>query len=552
MKNAKISRRSFLLGLAACSAAGVLTACKGTDAPSDSTASSVVEQPASSAASSAVQQAAPFLTVEDFPPLDGSTACIPLMAQMLADTTGMDLEEARSSITVSTTAYAWENFGLYDTTTRMLVVYEAPDYVKEELQEANVELEQKPIGVDALVFIVNEDNPVQALTRQQLRDIYAGKITNWKDVGGKDQEIVAFQRGEDSGSQTLFKKLLIQGGELMTPPSELAPAAMGELVDSIADYNNSANAIGFSVYYYIDQMYSKPGLRLLAVDGVTPSNDTLADGSYPLCNDFYAVIHPDAAADSPERQLYDWLDTEALKKVLDKLAVLVEHHTAPDLMICNYVYEHVEDGTSHTVRYTNVFPQNRLFDWVHVRHFRPDQNLLMHSVMYRTEVLRECGMVLPKHTFYVDNIFVYQPLPYVKSMYYMDLDLYRYFIGRADQSVNESVMVGRVDQQLRVTKHMIDCQDLDALKDQKRLRAYMVHYLSVMMAVSDIFLLLDGTPEAYTKKKELWQYLKDHVSPKVYRSVVLSLGGVSNVNVPGGDKVVLGCYRLAKKLFKFN
>ena len=155
MKNAKISRRSFLLGLAACSAAGVLTACKGTDAPSGSTASSAAEPPASSAASSAVQQPEPFLTVEEFPPLDGSTACIPLMAQMLADTTGMDLEEARSSITVSTTAYAWENFGLYDTTTRMLVVYEAPDYVKEELQEANVQLEQKPIGVDALVFIVN-------------------------------------------------------------------------------------------------------------------------------------------------------------------------------------------------------------------------------------------------------------------------------------------------------------------------------------------------------------------------------------------------------------
>lgn len=166
MKNAKISRRSFLLGLAACSAAGVLTACKGTDAPSGSTASSAAEPPASSAASSTVQQPEPFLTVDEFPPLDGSTACIPLMAQMLADTTGMDLEEARSSITVSTTAYAWENFGLYDTTTRMLVVYEAPDYVKEELQEANVQLEQKPIGVDALVFIVNEDNPVQALSQQ--------------------------------------------------------------------------------------------------------------------------------------------------------------------------------------------------------------------------------------------------------------------------------------------------------------------------------------------------------------------------------------------------
>ena len=315
MKNTKISRRSFLLGLAACSAAGVLTACSGSSEPASS-ASTAPEPPASSAASEVT--AAPFLTVEDFPALDCSTACIPLMAQMLADTTGMDLEEAQSIISVSTTAYAWESFGLYNTDTKMLVVYEAPDSVKEELEAANVQLEQKPIGVDALVFIVNEDNPVTDLTQQQLRDIYAGKITNWKDVGGQDLDIVAFQRRSDSGSQTLFQKLLIQGGKLMDPPTELAPTAMGELVDSLAAYNNSANAIGFSVYYYIDQMYSQPGLRLLSVDGVMPSNDTLADGSYPLCNDFYAVIRPDAAADSPERQLYDWLDTEAGQACIKK------------------------------------------------------------------------------------------------------------------------------------------------------------------------------------------------------------------------------------------
>ena len=314
MKNAKISRRSFLLGLAACSAAGILTACKGSDAPASS-ASASSEAPASSV-SEAPQD--PLFSEEDFPKLDGSTACIPLMAQMLADTTGMDLEEAQSIISVSTTAYAWESFGLYNTDTKMLVVYEAPDSVKEELEAANVQLEQKPIGVDALVFIVNEDNPVTDLTQQQLRDIYAGKITNWKDVGGQDLDIVAFQRRSDSGSQTLFQKLLIQGGELMDPPTELAPTAMGELVDSLATYNNSANAIGFSVYYYIDQMYSQPGLRLLSVDGVMPSNDTLADGSYPLCNDFYAVIRPDAAADSPERQLYDWLDTEAGQACIKK------------------------------------------------------------------------------------------------------------------------------------------------------------------------------------------------------------------------------------------
>ena len=314
MRTVKISRRAFLTGLGLASTAALLSACNTVPASSHSGAAPSQpdsEAPSSSAASEMPAQ--PILSVDEFPITDGSTACIPLIAQIMADTTGLDLETARSAVTTNTTAQAWRNLGLYGNnygdSVKLIIAYEAPESVKEELKADGDPLEQKAIGRDALVFIVNEDNPVQALTRQQLRDIYAGKITNWKDVGGKDQAIVAFQRGEDSGSQTLFKKLLIQGGELMPPPSELAPAAMGELVDSIADYNNSANAIGFSVYYYIDQMYSKPGLRLLAVDGVTPSNDTLADGSYPLCNDFYAVIHPDAAADSPERRLYDWLDT---------------------------------------------------------------------------------------------------------------------------------------------------------------------------------------------------------------------------------------------------
>ena len=324
MKNAKISRRSFLLGLAACSAAGILTACTGSSEPASS-ASVTPETPASSVSE---LPSTVLFTPEDFPKLDGSTACIPLMAQMMADTTGIDLEAAQSAVSVSTTAYAWESFGLYpdeESTARMLVVYEAPDSVKEELEEANVQLEQKAIGMDALVFIVNEDNPVTNLTQQQLKDIYAGKITNWKEVGGKDLDIVAFQRRADSGSQTLFKKLLIQDGELMDPPTELAPTAMGELVDSLAAYNNTANAIGFSVYYYIDQMYSQPGLRLLSVDGVMPSNDTLADGSYPLCNDFYAVIHPDAAADSPERRLYNWLDTDAGLQCIRKAGYVPAH-----------------------------------------------------------------------------------------------------------------------------------------------------------------------------------------------------------------------------------
>ena len=248
----------------------------------------------------------------------------------------------------------------------------------------------------------------------------------------------------------------------------------------------------------------------------------------------------------------DWVDVPSLHKALDKLRQFVRDNKLVDMMICNYVYEHAETNTQRVMHYRNVFPRNKVFGWDQIGRFRPSQYLLMHSVIYRTQLLRDCNLELPKHTFYVDNIFVYQPLPFVKSMYYMDLDLYRYFIGRADQSVNESVMVKRVDQQLRVTRHMIDCQDLDALKGQKKLRSYMLHYLSMMMAISDIFLLLDGSAAAKQKENELWAYLKAHTSAGVYRSIRYGFGGVTNLKIPKGDKLVLGGYRLAQKVFKFN
>ena len=298
-----ISRRSFLAALGLGTASALLAGCAG---PAGSSASS--GSASSQADAPAVE---PFLTPEEFPGVDGSTACVPLIAQIIADTTGTPLTEAQSAVNVSTTAYAWENMGVYDSeAVQLLIVYEAPDYVKEEISEAGAQLDQKAIGRDALVFIVNEDNPVQSLTLDQLRDIYAGRITNWKELGGDDAPIVAFQRGEDSGSQTLFRNLLIGDGDLMAAPTELAPASMGGLVDSIASYNNSANAIGFSVYYYIDQMYSQPGLRLLSVEDVTPSYDTIASQEYPLCNDFYAVVRSSDTAGTPQRQVYDWLSTE--------------------------------------------------------------------------------------------------------------------------------------------------------------------------------------------------------------------------------------------------
>lgn len=248
----------------------------------------------------------------------------------------------------------------------------------------------------------------------------------------------------------------------------------------------------------------------------------------------------------------DWLDIDGMLKVISTLKELNSRDTQLDLMICNYVYEHSQDNTSHTVDYKNVFPQNRIFDWSEVGKFRMSQYILMHSVIYRTELLRECGLVLPKHTFYVDNLFVYQPLPSVKTMYYMDIDLYRYFIGREDQSVNEKVMIKRIDQQIRVNKLMIDFYcDLDK-KFQNRLNAYMKNYLSMMLMISSTFLMISGTKENLEKKKELWQYLKNK-DEKVYAHMRYNLMGMA-ANPPGkvGRKTFEYGYHLIRKIYKFN
>ena len=177
----------------------------------------------------------------------------------------------------------------------------------------------------------------------------------------------------------------------------------------------------------------------------------------------------------------------------------------------------------------------------------------MHSVIYRTQMLRDCGLELPKHTFYVDNIFVYQPLPAVKSVYYMDVDLYRYFIGRADQSVNEKVMVTRVDQQVRVTKLMMDSHDLKALAHtQPKLARYMTSYLSMMMTISSIFLIIDGSPAALGKKTELWEYLRTVDSDLYHKLKYRSVSMVGNVPGYQGRKLSVHLYRLARRIYKFN
>lgn len=247
----------------------------------------------------------------------------------------------------------------------------------------------------------------------------------------------------------------------------------------------------------------------------------------------------------------DWFDRGAFLKVLDVLRGFVEDGSGVDMLLANYVYEKPSLHKHKVIRYDGVFPEDRVFTWSDVKRFKVSQNILMHSVIYRTKMLRDCQLELPKHTFYVDNIFVYNPLPYVKKMYYVNADLYRYFIGRDDQSVNEKVMIGRIDQQIKVNKLMIDAYDLTKIKN-KKLRDYMVKYLTMMMTVSSVFLIKEGSEESLAKREELWDYLKK--SNKVmYRMInKMALSKPMQFRSKAGRKIVVWGYSLSQKIYGFN
>ena len=247
----------------------------------------------------------------------------------------------------------------------------------------------------------------------------------------------------------------------------------------------------------------------------------------------------------------DWVDEASLMKILETLHELVEKQKIVDMVVSNYVYEKVGAKRKKVIHYQNVMPQNRIITWKDMRHFRLGQYILMHSVMYRTELLRLCKLELPKHTFYVDNIYVYYPLPYVKTFYYLNVNFYRYFIGRDGQSVNEANMIKRIDQQIFVTKTMIDMYQMKKIGNRK-LRTYMTNYLAIMMTVSSIIAIRSKNPENLEKKKELWAYLKD-CDARLYRKIRYGILG-QTMNLPGkpGRKVSSLAYTVANRIFGFN
>lgn len=247
----------------------------------------------------------------------------------------------------------------------------------------------------------------------------------------------------------------------------------------------------------------------------------------------------------------DWVNGEAYQEVLETLRRFVMGEDTLDMLVTNFVYE--KQGAKHkrVMQYRTALPRRELIGWKDVKVFILGQYILMHSVVYRTEMLRECGLELPKHTFYVDNIFVFQPLPFVKTMYYLDVNFYRYYIGREDQSVNEQIMIGRIDQQIKVTKLMLGYYH-EARIPHKKLRHYMVRYLEIMMTISSILAIKSQSEENMAKKKELWEYLRKMDLPLYLRLRWGFLG--QGMNLPGksGRTVSIAGYKISQKFFGFN
>ena len=262
------------------------------------------------------------IDAEHYPWIDGSTANHPLLARIYREICGVDQETSESmvSFNLNSTGSIWEamlNDKEGEYTPDLWIVYEAPEDIKEQYKDDFDAFEIEPLGRDGLVFMVNVDNKVDDLSVQQLYDIYTGKITDWSEVGGEAGEIKPFQRNEDSGSQTLFMKLLMKGEKPMDPPTDLRVGTMGGLIDSVAAFDGSGGAIGYSVYYYANLMHANPSLKLISVDGVEPSNESIEKAQYPLTNDFYVVIRKSEPADSPVRALRDWLLTDEGRAILE-------------------------------------------------------------------------------------------------------------------------------------------------------------------------------------------------------------------------------------------
>ena len=246
----------------------------------------------------------------------------------------------------------------------------------------------------------------------------------------------------------------------------------------------------------------------------------------------------------------DWVDEDTFTAVLSKLKLFVSTGQTVDLLVSNYVYNKVGEE-KRSINYKSAFRENKLLTWDKVGRFHVWEYMLMHAMTYRRQVILDSGLEMPLHTFYVDNLYATVPLTKVKTIYYMNVDLYQYFIGREDQSIQEKTMIRRIDQQLRVNKLMMEQVDLEHIEN-KRQQETILNYHEIITAVSSILLIISGTPEHLKMKDELWEYIRTE-HPWEYEQLRYKPAG-RLLHLPGkaGRNIDKGLYKILNKIFHFN
>lgn len=308
---------ALMLSLVSCKPAGQQTGANGDSPPTDASSAPPVtkDEPAADVIEDAPPAPVPTqippgafeFTLENMPAIDGSTATIPLIEAVYSVLLGIPRAEAALMVNTTGTDNAYDNL-IWGKVDILLVYSPSPDTIK-NAKNNDIGLMMASIGRDGLVFLVNKANPVGSLTPEQIVSIYSGGIHNWKDVGGEDAGIRAFQRPYRSGSQTMMDELVMKGVPMAETEAEYVIGEMGGLIEAVAQFDNAQSAIGYNVYYFVSQMEMNENVRMLAVDGVAPSTQSISDGSYPFVSNFYAVIRADTPEDSPARILYDWIQS---------------------------------------------------------------------------------------------------------------------------------------------------------------------------------------------------------------------------------------------------
>ena len=298
---------ALLLALAACG-----TAPAETTPPVSPDSTPSAEATPSPAATPAPGQF--VFTRENFPRMDGSTSMVPLAEAVASVLLGESREAVSDLVHFNRTSQSFRN--LMDGNCDILLAGDPAESVWEECREQGFAYERAHIATDALIFVVSADNPVDSLTTEQIRKIYTGEITNWSQLDGDDVAILPFQRNAEAGSQAAMERLVMDGLEMMDPPTEQVIDSMSGLMDAVRSFDGSEGAIGYSVYYYANDMRMAEGLKILRVDDVEPEPETIRSGQYPFLAKLWAVIAADEPEDSPARILYEWLVSADGKRLM--------------------------------------------------------------------------------------------------------------------------------------------------------------------------------------------------------------------------------------------